>query len=250
MDARAIRYAKFGHRNVQGWLSKKAAMNIMQLAEIQEVHGITGGACEIGVHHGRLFILLCLLLRPDERALAVDLFGKQGENVDGSGHGSLERLKANLTRWGVDVSRITTLAENSMRLSPQRVQGTVGPVRIFSVDGGHTAEITHNDLSIAACTVRDGGLVILDDFMSPRWPGVTEGACQFMHEHRELAPIGYVSNKLVLTRGTSEPYRHVLRGEPVEMFGRPAVMARALSWRERVARSAMWRAVQAYRRKH
>jgi hypothetical protein len=49
--------------------------------------GITGNVAEIGVHHGRLFILLYLLTSPDERALAVDLFSGQERNIGSSGHG-------------------------------------------------------------------------------------------------------------------------------------------------------------------
>lgn len=243
MDERARRYASAEHRKVQGWLTRTAAQSIAALADVQERQGIRGGACEIGVHHGKLFILLCLLLKPGERALAVDLFELQSENVDGSGLGSRVHLERNLARFGV---RANLMAENSMRLTADRILNLTGPVRLFSVDGGHTAEITYNDLSIASEVACEGGLVILDDYFSTEWPGVTEGACEFMRE-RKLSPVGYVSNKLILVRGDNAPYIDALGGEPVEMFGSMASVVRDRSMRERLARTALWRSIRSNR---
>jgi hypothetical protein len=241
MDEKAKRYATRGHRSVHGWLTDAAAGMIVSLAAVQETRSVSGGCCEIGVHEGRLFVLLALLLREGERALAVDLFELQDENEDASGYGSRERLRTSLAAHGAPLDRVEILAENSMRLTADRVGRSVGPVRLFSVDGGHTADLTRNDLEIAAASVCDGGLVILDDFMSPQWPGVTEGACAFM-QRRQLAPVAFLGNKLVLAKGDAAPYVAAIGDtETVQMFGSPCKVRHPLSMRERLARTELWR---------
>src|SRR3974377_1552108 len=107
-------YAKDGHKRVEGWLLPMAIELIRELAECEQEMGIHGPACEIGVHHGRLFLLLHLLTHPPERSVAIDLFEMQDENVDGSGKGSRDALLHNLRTHGCDLSRTELVTENSM----------------------------------------------------------------------------------------------------------------------------------------
>jgi hypothetical protein len=67
-------YAANGNQQVEGWLLPTAVEIIRHLAGVQQELGIHGPACEIGVHHGRLFLLLHLLTIPPERSVAIDLF--------------------------------------------------------------------------------------------------------------------------------------------------------------------------------
>ena len=45
---------------------------------------------------------------------------------------------------------------------------------MLSVDSGHSLETTLHDVNMAACTVRDGGIVIVDDWFNQEWTGVQE----------------------------------------------------------------------------
>ena len=199
-------YAKHGNKRVQGWLLPTAIEVIRQLAGLQQELGIRGPVCEIGVHHGRLFILLHLLTVPPERSVAIDLFEMQDENVDGSGKGSRDALMHNLRVHGCDLSRVELVAENSLRLTPERIGSLCGgQPRLFSIDGGHTAEATRNDLLLADRTVCEGGLVVLDDYFNSSWPGVSEGACTFMREDRtRLVPVLITSNKFIFAAGQEQ----------------------------------------------
>ena len=47
--------------------------------------------------------------------------------------------------------------------------------RLFSVDGGHTRELTVNDLTVAASHLEEGGIIILDDITNLAWPQVIDG---------------------------------------------------------------------------
>ena len=58
---RADRYALKLPRAVKGWLHPIDAQLIRLIGRIQERYGFTGSLGEIGVHHGKLFILLQLM---------------------------------------------------------------------------------------------------------------------------------------------------------------------------------------------
>jgi hypothetical protein len=235
----ARRYAAGGHKNVGGWLTSNAASTLVSLAAEQERLGLRGGACEIGVYHGKLFILLCLLLKADERALAIDLFGTEDNNPYGMD--IRQRFVGNLARHRVDTGRVEILATNSMGLEPARIRETVGPVRIFSVDGGHSAEETANDLSIAAGSLIEGGLVILDDFFNPQWPAVAEGTCRFMAQDRRLEPVAVAGNRFIFSRGNAELYRRALSGAAATVFGHPVVFVPFVTLRTRLKATPLWR---------
>ncbi len=230
-------YLKFGHHKVHGWLESRDAAAIVKLAKAQT---ITGGCAEIGVHHGRLFILLHLLTTGP--SVAIDLFESQDENTDGSGCGSSTALLRNVARFG-EPERVRLIAGNSLQVTAAQILASADrPVRIFSVDGGHTAECTYNDLRLACGATQEGGLVILDDYFNPHWPAVSEGAVQFLTDHRDaLQPVYIGANKFIFARGDASPFLSVVQGADSHVFGRPVKIAHDTSLRSRLARSWLWR---------
>jgi len=127
----------------------------------QDSLGIQGGTAEIGVHHGKSFIPLCLGLRDGERAVCVDIFEDQAHNVDLSGQGSREKLDRNLERFSVAADRVVVLKASSFDVSAKQIVDAVGSVRFFSVDGGHWRDIVVNDLNIAGNAVGEMGVIAL-----------------------------------------------------------------------------------------
>jgi hypothetical protein len=197
MDA-LDRYAAGGHRKVQGWLEPVAIQLIRAAAQAQ---GCSGPVCEIGVHHGRLFLLLHLL-DPGQKAVAIDLYEDQAQNVDGSGSGDSSMLDRNLAEHGGRLGSVAKVFANSLTLSSREIIDRAGgPIRIFSVDGGHTAQITANDLALAEASVMEGGIVILDDYFNPAWPDVSVGTCQYFAQPRALIPFAIGGNKVLLVKG-------------------------------------------------
>jgi hypothetical protein len=255
MGSALERYRTGGHAAVQGWLLPGAVDCICELCGVQAGLGVSGPVCEIGVHHGRLFILLHLLSSAGERALAIDQFERQDENVDQSGEGSRDQLLRNLQQHGCDLERIELLAENSLRLTTQRIiAACAGRPRLFSIDGGHTAEATRNDLTLAAGALCRGGLVILDDYFNASWPGVSEGACAWMRESDgRLLPVAITSNKFFFTNdaAAAATYRErLVEGHPEArastVFGEPVVCFEpvAPTLRRRVTAHPIWLAVR------
>src|SRR5277367_6047361 len=64
-------YYSTGRLGVQGWLSAGACRMITSVDRVQKRLDVKGNVAEIGVHHGRLFILLVLLCREGETGLAI-----------------------------------------------------------------------------------------------------------------------------------------------------------------------------------
>jgi hypothetical protein len=98
MDSRA-RYLEHGQRQVDGWLNKFSAQYISSLDAIQEAAGETGAVAEIGVHHGKLCVLLALCARARESCLAIAVFEDQHFNVDRSGLGNKVKFLHNMQKW-------------------------------------------------------------------------------------------------------------------------------------------------------
>jgi hypothetical protein len=234
----ALRYVKNMDR-VHGWLLPEAARCIVCLDDAQRRNGVRGSVAEIGVHHGKLFILLCLLRNEGEIAVGYDLFGRQDQNIDASGKGALEVLRDHLQHMNVDASGVKLITANSLELTAAGVLGdSESPVRLFSIDGGHTADITRNDLSIAAEAIADDGVIILDDFFNEAWPGVSTGTAQFFRDNpRKLVPFAILGNKVFFTRAqaVADAFRQMLwqskmvtgqlERKDSELFGHPVLVA-------------------------
>jgi hypothetical protein len=189
-----------------------AAQAIVLLSQQQSSANLSGGVAEIGVHHGKLFILLYLLSAENESAVAIDLFSHQHLNVDRSGAGDLERFKQNLLRHA-DASRLIIHEGDSTQLTAAHLlELGRGPFRLISIDGGHTAEITAHDLATAEGALGGGGIVILDDCFNEEWPGVSDGVHQYFSTPRSIVPLGIGAGKTFFChRAFAERYAAVLR---------------------------------------
>ena len=91
---------------------------------------------------------------------------------------------------GLDPAAVRLFQASSNALPPGfLLDEGLAPVRIASIDGGHTAPTTYHDLVLVSCALADGGVVILDDFFSHGWPGATDGLFRFLLlRNHSLAP--------------------------------------------------------------
>jgi hypothetical protein len=205
-------YRAIGRRTVQGWVEPQTLDILRTLTEAQDHHGVSGAVAEIGVHHGKLFIGLQLLNRPGAPAVAVDVFGDQDLNVDQSGRGDLERFEANVRRWS-DWSSVVVRQVDSAHLTGDDVRTLAqGPVRLFSVDGGHTEEIVQHDMRTAEQALAPGGIAVADDVFNPEWPGVSVGTLRHLDTDGALVPFAIGFNKVYFTdRAHAALYREAIR---------------------------------------
>jgi hypothetical protein len=207
-------YLLSGERRIAGWLSAYTAEFIAALGAAQRHRGIGGSIGEIGVHHGKLFVLLCLMLAPEEQAFAIDIFEHQELNADGSGSGDLDILKRNLTHWcGDRIDRINIISKSSLEVTPGEILDRCRPARFISVDGGHTAECVFSDLVLSDAVMAPGCIVALDDYFNEDWPDVSTGTTRYiLQPGSRLRPFAVTPNKVFMTtEAEAAGYREDLR---------------------------------------
>jgi hypothetical protein len=202
-------YVVKGRKTVQGWFFRVDAEIFHLLTACQNAHALDGGVAEIGLHHGKSFIALCLSLQLGQRAYGIDLFDSQHLNFDRSGKGDRSIVEQNLVRAGVDLSSVILDGRPSDQVSAPDILKAVGHVRFFSIDGGHWAGIVRNDLRLAEATLGECGVIALDDFLRAEWPDVSTGYFEWLRERsRPIVPLAIGCNKLYLCE---ERYRALYR---------------------------------------
>ncbi len=197
MNRSLERYVKSGYRRVEGWLLPGAVQMIIACAGVQTARGVKGHVAEIGVHHGKFFILLYLLKAAGEKAVAVDLFGEQEKNIDGSGEGNLAKLNENLQKHAGNNDVIICAGDSAKITGNSLIEAAGGKFRFVSIDGGHTAAITAHDLATAETALAPGGIVILDDYFNEMWPEVSVGTTNYFSAPRGIAPFAIGANKVL-----------------------------------------------------
>jgi hypothetical protein len=189
---------------IEGWFQADAALLFMAYAGLNTAEGITGDTLEIGVHHGRSAIAVASLRGDGRNFWAVDLFDTlQCFNVSCSGKGSEKAFRYNMASYYGDLSFLRTIKSASANLTPADLGDSFS---FCHIDGGHSAEETYHDLELCWQITLPGGLIVLDDYFHPGFPGVSEGAIRFMLDHSEaLIPLWVGFNK-VLFQKTPAPF--------------------------------------------
>lgn len=189
-------YYKKNFDSVEGWANRRLFGVIDTLAEC----GInrTGGIAEIGVHHGKFYIMLNHVTQPTEVSFAIDVFGMQHLNIDNSGMGDRYMFEQNLKQYDIHKGENTKILEmDSLSLTQQIPDSSL---RFMSIDGGHTVEHTMYDLRLAERLIANEGVIILDDIMGEYWCGVTEGYIKYALTYPSIVPFAMGLNKLFLCK--------------------------------------------------
>jgi Methyltransferase domain len=203
-------YALKGRNRVAGWFSRIDAEIFRLITHNQSERSLTGSMVEIGLHHGKSFIALCLALKDTEKAYGVDLFENQALNRDHSGRGSRTHVEANLASFGIDPSRVVLDARSSEEVTALEIIEAAGKARFFSIDGGHWLDIVVNDLLLAEAALMKYGVIALDDFHNPEWPEVSAGYFSWWAKRSSaIVPFAIGFNKLYLCL---EEYADLYRG--------------------------------------
>ena len=194
---RRERYLKRGLRRVDGWLDKFSAQYISSPCAVQEAAGETGAVAEIGVHEGKLCILLARCTRAGESCLAIDVFEEQHLNIDHSGHGNKVKFLHNIQKWA-PAADLKVVQKSSLEMLPKEIIDICGRVRLGSIDGGHTEDCTLNDLRLIEAVLTQHGVITLDDCFNQAWPGVSSATKYLLGREGRLRPFAISPNKLYL----------------------------------------------------
>ena len=178
-----------GFGNVEGWCTDQVFETVELIDGLQSDKA--GGCLEIGVHHGRLYILMNQVVAGSETSYAVDLFDNQVLNIDHSGHGAVDVFRGNLAKYDVHRGQNTTLVSGDSTDPSLGLETRIGlgTLRLISSRWwAHGAAYRLSDLALANRLVRNDGVVILDDILSYHWLGVIEGGLQISFYRPNLGP--------------------------------------------------------------
>ncbi len=195
-------------QQISGACNPNVFYSILLLDFCQKKEGFdTGSIAEIGVRDGKFFIGLNKTYHSDEKCLAIDIFDQQHFNIDGSGFRPasygvpfFENSERLLGKDKVDCVSRDTLSLNLADVVD--ISKRHKPFRFFSIDGGHQCEHVTNDLRIAENMTSSGGVIALDDYYNPNFPGVHEGFIHYMLGFPKFVPIMYSHGKLMLVNKT------------------------------------------------
>lgn len=194
------KYMDEGFNNVEGWCEPRVA-EIIDYFDSLPLNK-EGGVCEIGIHHGKLFLLLNQTIEEKYKSYAIDIFDHQHLNIDNSGRGRKDMFIQNVIKYDRHGGKNIVVVEADSTDSKNILKDSVptGSFRFMSVDGGHTVEHTINDLKIASDMINNEGIVILDDITNHWWMSVVEGVCKYMLSYPTLIPVAVGNNKLYLCK--------------------------------------------------
>lgn len=184
--------------SIHGAFTIDAALLFFAYGALAAEAGVRGGTCEIGVHHGLSAIAVAALRAPGAPLTAIDTFGgSRDADASGGMTGDERAFRATMARFYLDTSFVRVIAADSRTLAASRVAGCA----FVHIDGGHSAEETQSDLALAAGASVPGGLVALDDYFNPSFPGVSEGTVRFLIERPgALVPLAIGCNKVLFQR--------------------------------------------------
>ena len=208
------KYIKSDVHKIHGWLEQIDIDYILEIQNYQNRSNICGSIGEIGVHHGKVFILLNLLTQKNEHSFAIDLFDDQKENIDRSGLGDLKIFKSYLDSYAVNKENIQIISANSLTLGKDFYkEATSDKFKLFSIDGGHHYQAVINDLKIAEEVISDGGVVLLDDILNHLWIEVVSAYSEYKIKGGKLIAFAVTRDKLYLTSSSeyAKEYQSVLQ---------------------------------------
>lgn len=206
------KYVSRSMRTVEGYLSSLDAHVIAELVAYQNENHIGGHLCEIGVHHGQLFLMLALARRAGERALAIDLFEDDAINRNTRHEGRDRALFVNARRLSIELSDEEVFKTSSLDITDDDIRRrTTGPIRFFSVDGCHLDRYVQHDLGLAERTLTPEGIIAVDDFFNPDWADVSFATCDFLRRTDALAPFAITAKLYLATAAMAETYKSTLR---------------------------------------
>ena len=179
---------------LRGFMHPTDAMLFSAILDFQTKQTWDGALAEIGVFYGRSLALMANGAGQSDKVLGLDLFDIEGQHAY-----VVEKLEEERLNGCVEL-----VSGSSLDLRPHDIVDRVGPVRFFSVDGGHELHHIENDAGLALDTLAEHGVIAFDDFMNSQYPGLSLGIFRFMEEHAsEVRPFAITKAKLYVCRAAS-----------------------------------------------
>lgn len=194
---------------IPGWFNLDDTAHFQLILGTQRAAGLRGDLLEIGCFHGRSAVVLAGYLEPAERLLLCDSFDLRGGEVYGDTP-TPAGVRRHLSRAvpGLDLDRVVIHRCLSCDLDlPPTTR-----LRFVHVDGSHRREDARADLELSRRFLIEGGVIAVDDYQHPDYPGVTAAADDFLQAHPEIRVLadlnraGARGRKLYLCRRVETAY--------------------------------------------
>jgi len=165
---------------IPGFFNEDDAMHFFLILEMQSNLGFTGDILEIGSFRGRSTALLAYCLKPNETLVVNDVFEQ-----DADGHYDNKPTISDLTQNIQKINPTFNLEQLDIHsgLSTSLELSETPRFRFSHIDGGHDADTAYHDITLAAHRTIATGVISIDDYHHPDWPGVTVAADRFLSEN-------------------------------------------------------------------
>jgi len=164
-------------RLLPGWFTLDDFQYFYTLLKMQTFMDIQGDILEIGCFHGRSSAVLASCLEKNERLTLVDAFDLMTfENYQNPP--TVEKFSSNFQKImkNLDFSKIKIIKTLSKNLVLEKKEN----FRFIHIDGAHDEETVLHDLKLVHPTLKVKGLLVLDDYHHPDFPGVAKATDQFL----------------------------------------------------------------------
>lgn len=228
-----------GYADIPGWfwwLDRHLFATVLDLQK----DSAAGTLVELGTYLGKSAVIIGDFIRPGERFVALDLFGRS-DLLDDSAQAAAN--KAETERSYTSLSR-QEFERNYLSLHdtlPDIVEGPSAEIvahvepasaRFIHVDASHLYAHVAVDAQNVKTLLRPGGIVVFDDWRSEHTPGVSAAVWQAVFADG-LIPIAVTANKFYGVYSDPEIYLETLRelaeadnriwSEEQEINGRPLI---------------------------
>ncbi len=119
-------------------------------------------------YHGKSAAMICLHLRGDEKMVLVDPY-------------RLDSVATTLA--SIKAHHVICYPYLSSKAPQADLLALVGRCRWVHIDGEHTGSACWHDLALADQLVDERGVLVVDDFLSPRYPQVSAAVFNYMQHH-------------------------------------------------------------------
>lgn len=179
---------------IEGFLSADEATLFAILGQAQNENGFKGDIAEFGVWRGRSALVLHQLLQERDRLFAIDIFDLRDPahpyfNDPSIFAAHCERLGAT---QGIEIIKADTT------LASDQITAAIAPrsCRMVHVDGGHTYQVAKVDIDHAFRAVSEDGIIVCDDILAKKFPGVTQAFVEASLRNPDFVPIALSKKKV------------------------------------------------------
>lgn len=175
---------------MKGWFFPPDMLTFYVLNTLQTRFNVQGSLCEVGVYEGKSLVLLSLFAKDSEAVYGFDLFPDDMQ----------ANCQANINRLG-NPAVVKLFAGDTSTINTQGLKDIVQqPTRMLHIDAGHEYHEVLHQLHLFAPFVKEGGIIIMDDYQDREFPGIEAAVLDFceIDRPRRFVPFFAGGNKMFL----------------------------------------------------